>query len=205
MIRPSLLAPLFVAAALAAGCSSTPEPAFPEDGAAAKADQAVPEKAEEKLPKGTVARASVDHVLVRGPAFVLGKVETEEVLRQNKFVGWRLVAFPADWDTTGLQPGDVVTGVNGQTLERPDDLWDLWVKLADATEIKIDFERDGKPASTVVKIQGAPDASTKTALANGTTPTPASDGGGKRQGKTGRRDTVVITGGDDDPSSFPEY
>jgi len=200
MIRPShSSAALLLATLFAAGCASTPAPVVPEETA-----DTTPDKIEEALPKGTVARGSVDQVLVHGPAFILGKVETEEVLRQNKFVGWRLVAFPGDWDTTGLQPGDVVTAVNGITLERPDDLWDLWVKLADASEIKIDLERDGKPGSTVVKIQGEPNAATKGTLASGTSDMPAADGGAKRP-KSGRRDTVVITGGDDDPSQFPEY
>jgi type II secretory pathway component PulC len=178
---------------------------FPEDQGDTKgksADDAAPPEEAEKLPPGTVARKSVDDVLVRGPATLLRRIETEEVLRQNKFVGWRLIAFPAEWDRTGLQPGDVITDLNGIVLEKPDDLWTAWVGMADASELRIGLERDGKPGATVVKIQGAPSQATKEAL---------SDGNGPKQTaatkkKGGRRDTVVITNGsDDDPSQFPEY
>jgi hypothetical protein len=192
---------LLATSAFAAACSSKSEPMMPDEPAT-QASASAEEPPAPKLPPGTVARGSVDQLLLKGPAFMLGKIETEEVLRSNKFIGWRLVSFPADWDTTGLQPGDIVTDVNGVALEKPDDLWDLWVKLADAPEIKINVERDGKPASTVVKIQGDPVATTKGALADGNGPIPEH---APKKATTGRRDTIVITGDDDDPSRFPQY
>jgi hypothetical protein len=68
--------------------------------------------------------------------------------------------------------------------------------MAEATEIRIGFERDGKPASTTVKIHGAPVAETKVALETGTgmpaEPAPAPDGRPARKQQQ-RKDTIVIT------------
>lgn len=195
------LAPACLLLALAA-CSSSKEPVFPEDNAidqsTQKPDRGAPGEpvpASEPLPPGTISRHELDQALMRGPAWLLGKVQTEEVLRQNKFVGWRLISFPADWDGAGLQPGDVVTDVNGTSLERPDDLWNAWTAAAAADEIRIAYERDGKPASTSVKIKGAPSAQTKKALEDGSmiAPTSRVGSGYGPQGSAGRAfDTKVI-------------
>jgi hypothetical protein len=200
-----------------AGCSSTPDAKSPPKAKAAKpaaktAPSAAP--AVEEAPPGTVARRSVDNVLLRGPGWLLSRVQTEEVLRQNKFIGWRLLWFPADWDKTGLQPGDVVTELNGVALEKPEDLWNAWLLLSDAPELRIAFERDGRPAVTVVKIHGAPISETKVALETGTGGSAAAapaepatqKGGGTRAAPPRKRETIVITdesaGGDDDTSSM---
>ncbi len=199
-----LLAPL--AAALLLACSSTPDAEAPKKPVRASQDDAPPKV--DDAPPGTVARRAMDAVLLRRPGYVLSRVQIEEVLRQNKFVGWRLASFPAEWDKTGLQPGDVVTEVNGIALEKPEDLWSAWMAMAEATELRIGFERDGKPAVTVVKIHGAPVPETKVALESGTgVPTDAGPPDQKRQGPRERRkDTIVITdetsNTDDDTSSM---
>ena len=182
-----------------AACSGKKEPLFPEEAAAAKAQpemEASPPK--EALPPGVVARRDIDGALMRGPGWLLNRIQAEEVLKQNKFVGWRLTAFPADWDSSGLQPGDVITEVNGTVIEKPDDLWNVWLAVAEANEIRFAFERDGKPASVALKIQGAPVPETKKALEGGmmTPPADSSQGPGKKEGR--RFDTKVI-GGEEPP------
>lgn len=186
------LAQLLAPAALLVACSSTPQAQEPELGEPppsqpeAGADQA-PSAA---LPPGTLARAQVDQVLLRRPGWLLSRVEIEEVLRQNKFVGWRLVRMPSDWDGSGLQPGDVVTDVNGLSLEKPDDLWNAWLAMADATELKIAFEREGQGQTATLKIDGAPSKETKDALLQGEPATEAP----RAPSEPGRKPTVVIQG-----------
>jgi hypothetical protein len=201
---------LFAAAAvcLVACSSAQEEPKTPKD-AGANAHAAAGKPAADEAPPGTVARKSLDAVLLRRPPYVLGRVQMEEVLKQNKFIGWRLTSFPADWDKTGLQPGDVVTDVNGVALEKPEDLWTIWLALAEASEIRIGFERDGKAASTSVKIHGAPVPETKVALETGTgMPVDVPPAVGAAPSKPSRkRDTIVITDesanpGDDDSSAI---
>lgn len=202
-----LLPLVFAFAVPLAGCSSNAEPTFPEETAEKKNEgMDAPSEPEEKLPPGTIARKSLDQVLLRRPPWLLSRIEIEEVLKQNKFVGWRLIAFPADWDQSGLQPGDVVTDVNGIALEKPDDLWTAWVAVADAAEIRFGVERDGKPAATVVKIHGDPVPETKQALGDGVMIAEPSAPTAKKKKKGTRRDTVVITSdGNDNPDQFPEY
>lgn len=201
---------LFAAAAvcLVACSSAQEEPKTPKDAGGIDAKAAKP--AAEDAPPGTVPRKALDAVLLRRPPYVLSRVQMEEVLKQNKFIGWRLTSFPAEWDKTGLQPGDVVTDVNGVALEKPEDLWTAWLALSEASEIRIGFERDGKPASTAVKIHGAPTPETKVALETGTgmpADLPPTVGGAPPSKQSRKRDTIVITDesanpGDDDSSSI---
>ena len=201
LVAAALLLPLVA-------CSSNPEPKTAKADSPASAAQTKAPGAEE-APPGTISRKNLDSVLLRRPGYVLSRIQMEEVLKQNKFIGWRLTSFPADWDKTGLQPGDVVTELNGVALEKPEDLWTAWLALAEAAEIRIGFERDGKAASTTVKIHGAPVAETKVALETGTgmpaaEPAPSDRG---RSKQTRKKDTVVITDesanpGDDDNSAM---
>jgi hypothetical protein len=188
--------------ALLVACSSTPPPAEPElaDPPPAPAETAAPEATGPALPPGTVARAQVDKVLLRRPGWLLSKIEVEEVVRQNKFVGWRLVRMPGEWDGAGLQPGDVVIDVNGLSLEKPDDLWNAWLAVADASELKIAFERDGKGQSATLKIDGAPAKETKDALLQGEPASPAPQAPVEK----GRKPTVVIQG-DPNPIETSSY
>lgn len=194
------------------GCSSSAEPEFPDE--ANRVDSAAPDESptKEALPPGTIARRDLDLALMRGPGWLLGRIQTEEVLRQNKFIGWRLISFPADWDGSGLQPGDVVTDVNGTALERPDDLWTAWMAATDATEIKITFERDGKPSATVVKIMGAPQPDTRKSLEAGVmspSPPPSGKGPARPTGQTKKKDQqrfdTKVIGGEADPVDAFEY
>lgn len=205
MLKRSLLAAV-VALPLVA-CSGNPEPKNAKAGQPSGASANKGPGADD-APPGTIARKSLDSVLLRRPGYVLSRVQMEEVLKQNKFVGWRLTSFPAEWDKTGLQPGDVVTELNGVALEKPEDLWTAWLALADAAEIRIGFERDGKASSTSVKIHGAPVAETKVALETGTGMPAAEPAPGERPAKkpARRKDTIVITDesanpGDDDSSA----
>ncbi|NUP04430.1 MAG: serine protease [Polyangiaceae bacterium] len=209
--------PLLVAFSLfalgAAACSSPKEPEFPDEKAAAPksdADAMPAAAAKEKLPPGTVARTELDVALMRGPGWLLSKVQSEEVLRQNKFIGWRLVAFPAEWDGSGLQPGDIVTDVNGTALERPEDVWTAWMAATEANELKIGYERDGKPAVSVVKIQGAVKPETKRALESGVMASAPSKSGpaqstGPQKDESKKRFETKVIQGSAEPLETSEY
>lgn len=188
---------------------------FPDEARGAKTqastDAMVAPPPKATLPPGTIARADLDNALMRGPGWLLSKVTPEEVLRQNKFIGWRLVAFPADWDGSGLQPGDVVTDVNGTALERPEDLWTVWMAASEANEIKIGFERDGKPASTVLKVHGASQPQTKRSLEMGAIaqapsgPKMKSGSPGKATAQDKKRFETKVIQGSPEPIESSEY
>jgi hypothetical protein len=115
----------------------------------------------------------------------LGKGEIKIGPTACRFLGWRIVAMPDEWKVD-LQPGDVVTAVNGLGLERPTDVWAAWASVAKAKEVTIAIERNGAKKDVVLKIVGDPKPETADALANGR------GGGGGEQRSDQPRGTIVI-------------
>jgi hypothetical protein len=148
----------FCAAILATACGADPAP--PAAAPKPRAVTAAPKPA--SLPPGHLARADVDSVLARGPAWVFQRVKIEEVLRENKFIGWRVTELPESWKHIDLKTGDVVTRVNGMTLERPEEVYTAWSSLNVASELKVSYERDGAAREVVFTIDGEPGRPTQT-------------------------------------------
>lgn len=199
-VRPLTLALLVSASTLAVGvgCGSSGRTRAPDEvdetakaGASASAEAAMPD--EPPVPEGSVSRIGMDRVLLRGPGWLLRQVGIDDVIRANKFVGWRVDRLPTSWDSGGLQPGDIVTKVNGASLENQDDFWNAFVKLTEASELRITFERDGKPGETVIPIVGAPDPETKRSLDSGVAAPPRPTTVRERPNRQGTR-TIIITG-----------
>ena len=46
-----------------------------------------------------------------------------------------------------FKEGDVVTRINGQSVKTPDDAIKVWQELRVASELRIDYERNGAPAT----------------------------------------------------------
>ncbi|WP_437908500.1 serine protease [Sorangium sp. So ce327] len=150
-----------------AGCGG-PQTAAPAAAPAPRAQSATPPK--QAVPAGQLARADVDRVLLQGPPWILRRVPVEEVVRAGAFIGWKILALPADWSSIELKTGDVVTQVNGTTLERPDDLFAAYRALASASELKITYEREGAARELVVPIVGAPSKETVETFASDSPP-----------------------------------
>ncbi|AUX41117.1 serine protease [Sorangium cellulosum] len=136
-----------------AGCGGQ-QAAAPAPAPGPRAPSAAPAK--QAAPAGQLARADVDRVLLLGPPWLLRRVPVEEVIRAGAFIGWKVLALPQDWTGIELKPGDVVTQINGTPLERPDELFAAYRKLASATELKITYEREGTARELVVPIFGSP-------------------------------------------------
>lgn len=100
-------------------------------------------------PPGSVRRSTLREVLAAGPGALLQHIELEDnpVLRGGKFHGFRVAALRGDptfWDGVDLQPGDVVTKVNGRGVEKPQDAFEAFRGLETAREIRVDYERAGE-------------------------------------------------------------
>jgi hypothetical protein len=176
--------------ALAACGASAPPPAAPPAKHVVKAE---PPPA--SLPAGHLARADVDAVLRQGPPWLLRRVRTEEVLRDNKFVGWRILELPEQWSKIDLKPGDIVTHVNGITLEHPDgDFFSAWTSLAVASDLRIAYERDGAQREVVFHIDGEPGDPPAAAREDAPPPAKAAPNGPPRK-------TIVIVGDEPSPPS----
>lgn len=143
-----------VAALLLGGCGE----ALTEGAAAPKTatqKPAAPAAAATQSTLGRLDRQAVDVVLTeKGPQWVFQRVVPEEVFVEGKFVGWRIVSMPKEWESLDIKPGDVVTRVNGLEIERPEDMWRVWTSVYVASELKIAYQREGKARELVLSIDG---------------------------------------------------
>jgi type II secretory pathway component PulC len=100
-------------------------------------------------PRRAVSRAELDALLGAGPGALLSRVRVEAVHTGRRFQGWRLLSVPSQpW----LAPGDVVSGVNGLGIERPEQLSAIFEALREAPEIAVAVERAGFPATVRIPI-----------------------------------------------------
>jgi type II secretory pathway component PulC len=72
-------------------------------------------------------------------------VDDTPAFRNGKFLGFRVVELRGELDACDLRAGDVVTRVNGQSVEHPEDALVVFQSLSNAKELVVDYERDGAP------------------------------------------------------------
>jgi type II secretory pathway component PulC len=95
-----------------------------------------------------IRRSVVEAVLSAGPGNFLQSVAVDDhpVFLQGKFHGFRITALQGDaWKGVDLRPGDVVTRVNGFSIEHPEDAAEAFYSLRVASELTVEYERDGEP------------------------------------------------------------
>jgi len=150
-LRPILTGLLLVVAA----CAKEPllDAKMPAPESATEVEKQ-PVAREAEVPKGAVGRAFLDHVLEEGPGWLLEKVPVDEVVVAGKFVGWKVLELPAEWSGGELRPGDVVTRLNGMTLETPNEFWSAWTTLGVASELKLEYRRGEEARALSMPIVG---------------------------------------------------
>lgn len=103
---------------------------------------------------GSLSRQHLVDVLGRSAGDVLRLVELEPEAEGGRFIGWRLASLPStapDW--LDLHVGDVVTAVNGMSVERPEDAQQIWEILQVASEVRIDLTRSGERHSLRIPVE----------------------------------------------------
>lgn len=139
--------------ALTSACGSDPS-----SGPTAPVPTADPTaETEATAPQGQIDRRTLDLVLLKGPVWLLRRIPIEEVLHQGEFVGWRIRELPDQWSEVDLQPGDVITAINDQPVEKPNDFWAVWATLGTAKELKVAYQRYGEASELTIPIWGEPD------------------------------------------------
>jgi general secretion pathway protein C len=88
----------------------------------------------------------------------LQHVELEAALDNGQFVGFRIVRLepPELWRGIDLQPGDVVTRVNGMPIERETQAYDAFMALKSAQELRVSMLRGGAERTVVFSIVPRP-------------------------------------------------
>jgi hypothetical protein len=101
---------------------------------------------------GTIDRAGLVAILDQGLGRFLTHVRLEPALSAGKFQGFRVGALDPAWQGVGLESGDVITRVNGQPIERPEQALSAFESLRTASEVKVDLLRGGVPSQVRYRI-----------------------------------------------------
>lgn len=167
MRAPYLTFALFSLCAVACGGELMDEPI-----AAPTAGALEPVKASPKAPPGSLFRADVNKTVEDGLGYFLQRVSVDPELVGGKFQGFRIVELrPAEfWEGVDLKPGDVITRVNGQSIERDIEAYNAFQSLLAAPALRVSFLRGGTPRELVFSIVDGPG---KTAPPKDSAPAPA--------------------------------
>ncbi len=110
-----------------------------------------PEPAEETAPRVctqkdyAIPRSDLNEIIAAGPASLLASVQTDSYKENGRFTGFKIVSFRVDvHPCIELREDDIVTGVNGQSIERPEHYFSVFEQLRTAQEVKFEIIRDGK-------------------------------------------------------------
>lgn len=113
----------------------------PATSPAAPVAEATQPNPEPDLP-GRILRADLDAVLAGGPAALLSEVVAEPAMDNGVFVGFRITEFMSGAPpVVDLRPGDVILTVNGKTVERPENYFEVFQDLKTATALRFEVLR----------------------------------------------------------------
>jgi S1-C subfamily serine protease len=132
---------------------------MPPPNELSKTDAPVPgAKVKATAAPGTLQRADVESVVDAGLGRFLARVSLEPRVVSGKFAGWTIVALqPAElWQGVDLQPGDVVTRVNGMPIERETEAYDAFQAVRQAAALEVTYLRQNQPRTLRYTIVGAP-------------------------------------------------
>jgi type II secretion system protein C len=91
-------------------------------------------------------------------ASFLQRVVVEPSIDGGRFEGFRILALQPEnfWRGVDLHAGDVVTSVNGQSIEQPEAAFTVFESLRTAKELSVTVVRDGETKQLVFPIAGPP-------------------------------------------------
>ncbi len=104
---------------------------------------------------GVLRRAAIVRVVDRGLGQWLSQVRVAPARTGRKFTGWEIrELYPDDpcYRAVDLQAGDVVTRVNGASLEKPDQANQVFQGLRTAPGLDIELLRQGVPRRVSLAI-----------------------------------------------------
>lgn len=160
------MALVFLSAACAAPVAQAPNPetlpakaveeeAPPSTLAATAAPTPPPATCTMFAKPGVIHRQALIRLIDAGlPRWMQG-VEGDRALANHRFQGWLIKSlYPDDpcYRDIGLLPGDIVQKVNGKSIEKPEQAFDVAESLRTAPAIVVDFLRNGSAKSISIAV-----------------------------------------------------
>jgi hypothetical protein len=106
---------------------------------------------------GVLKRSAVVRVVDAGIGqWLAGGAEVQRKIVKTKFQGWEIRRlYPGDpcYKEVDLRPQDVVTALNGKSVERPEQAFDVLTALRTAPALTVDYLRDGQPKKLTFPIE----------------------------------------------------
>jgi len=106
---------------------------------------------------GVLKRSALVRLIDAGLPRWLQGVEGDRALAHHKFQGWLIKSLHAGdpcYEDVDLQPGDIVQKVNGQSIEKPEQAFDIAQSLRTAPELSVEYLRAGKPRQFTLAVSG---------------------------------------------------
>ena len=148
--------PAFVLVLSLAACGTTGSTPAPTTAGVPRAAAGAKLQTPPAMPDHTLARSAVKAVVDQGLGSFLQRVDIDDqpVMAGGKFHGFRIANLRDTnfWAGVDLKPGDVVTAVNGFPIEHPEQAQTAFESLQVASELKVAYDRDGKPRELVYAI-----------------------------------------------------
>lgn len=135
-------------------CGETPPANSPVDAPSSRATAPSTTAAVVIEKTTSLKRSQVKATIVKGLGYFLQNVTVEDypVMRGGKFYGFKIKNMNAELGVD-LRPGDVVTRVNGMSIEHPEEADAAMRTLEKASALRVDFDRDGKSQTLELPIK----------------------------------------------------
>ena len=137
------------ACATAGAAGGTPPQEPPPSAVAAAVPQPPPAAPAAACPARVGAdrlrRSAVVRTINAGLGTWLQTVSVDPKIDRGRFRGWIVRSLPSDdacFRDLDLRANDVVTRVNGRSVEHPEDAHAVWASLRTSPELIVDFTRD---------------------------------------------------------------
>ena len=97
-----------------------------------------------------ISRQALVNTINTGFGAFLGNIEIDPYFHHKQFAGWTILYTP--YRSFDLQAGDIVKSVNGSSVERPKQAFELWQSLAETETIAFVIERQGQPVELTLSV-----------------------------------------------------
>ena len=120
---------------------------IPDEASQAEREPSVQSERKNRISRTAIRRVDLLPVLDAGIGRFLQLVHTSAAMNGNRFVGFRierLIVGNPKLKYLDIERGDIVTSVNGSSIERPSQAFKVWESLRKANAIDVAYLRDGE-------------------------------------------------------------